>query len=60
MPGPNDCQECGQLVEDAGAFHPYLYCELYKLGHHDQEAWLRAYGFERVPVSTQEPGREDT
>lgn len=42
-----DCQECGQRTESPGEYHPFLYCELYKLGHRDQEAYLRAYGFER-------------
>lgn len=45
-----DCQECGAHVEPAGAYHPYLYCELVKLGHRDPEAYLRSYGFERVLV----------
>jgi hypothetical protein len=27
-----DCAECGMLVEPAMAFHPYLYCRLFKLG----------------------------
>jgi hypothetical protein len=39
-----DCGECGQRVR-AVEFHPYLYCELYKLGHYDQAAYLRDYGF---------------
>lgn len=41
-----DCAECGMLVQPY-AYHPYLYCELYKLGRHKPEAYLAAYGFTR-------------
>lgn len=43
-----DCGTCGQRVAPL-EYHPFLYCELYKLGHRDQAAYLRLYGFERVP-----------
>lgn len=47
---PSDaCQECGALAPPA--YHPYLYCELVRLGHHDPEAYLRSYGFERQVVA---------
>lgn len=26
------CQSCGMLVDPPNAFHPHLYCELFKLG----------------------------
>lgn len=42
-----ECGECGQIVE-AAEYHPYLYCELFKLGHRDQTAYLRYYGFTRA------------
>lgn len=47
-----DCGECGQCIPSGIVYHPYLYCELYKMGHRDQEAYLRSYGFERVAEST--------
>lgn len=27
-----DCADCGMLVEPAMAFHPHLYCQLFKAG----------------------------
>lgn len=27
-----DCAECGMLVEPSMAFHPWLYCKLFKMG----------------------------
>ena len=42
------CQECGMLVGEGIVYHPYLFCELFKLGYDDPFAYLRSYGFERV------------
>ena len=42
------CQECGAAT-GRGEFHPYLYCELVQLGRADPEAYLRDYGFHRIP-----------
>jgi hypothetical protein len=47
--GENDvypCQECGQRVK-GDAFHPYLFCVLYKAGIANQERYLRDSGFVR-------------
>lgn len=44
-----NCHECGMHVGPGDVYHPYLYCELFKLGHRDPAAYLRGYGFERVP-----------
>lgn len=44
------CTECGALVPLVNGrqpYHPYLYCELIRLGHHDPEQYLRSYGFAR-------------
>ena len=43
-----DCQECGMRCEPPEQYHPFLYCELRKLGHLDPEAYLDLYGFVRV------------
>jgi hypothetical protein len=34
-----DCQTCGMHVDDPAEYHPYLFCELYQLGHHDPAAY---------------------
>lgn len=51
-----DCQECGKNV--GREYHPFLYCELVKLGHRDPEAYLREYGFVRAKQAIQAEGRE--
>lgn len=40
------CAECDALCEPA-EYHPFLYCELYKLGHHEPGRYLRKSGFVR-------------
>lgn len=46
------CAECHGVVKEPDGFHPYLFCELVKLGHHDPGAYLRLYGFTwRNPVA---------
>lgn len=45
------CGSCGQRV-GVREYHPFLYCELFKLGHADQAGYLRLYGFERVPETS--------
>jgi hypothetical protein len=42
--------ECLSSFEGAGGYHPYLYCELIKLGHIDPEKYLASYGFIRRPL----------
>lgn len=43
-----DCQECGQRQPEGPAqYHPFLFCELVKLGHHDPALYLASYGFTR-------------
>jgi len=42
------CGECGMDVGHAAAYHPFLFCELFKLGHRDPAAYLAQYGFVRV------------
>ncbi len=42
-----DCAECGMLVEPAMAFHPYLYCVLFKAGILNPAALL--YGQRFIP-----------
>ncbi len=37
------CQECGATC--GLEYHPYLYCELVKLGHTDPAGYLASYGF---------------
>lgn len=44
------CMECLSSFEGAGGYHPYLYCELIKLGHIDPEKYLASYGFIRRPL----------
>ena len=47
------CAECDALV-DGGEYHPYLYCELYKLGHKEPGHYLKRCGFVREEeVATQ-------
>lgn len=45
------CAECEMQVPNdsygLAGYHPFLFCELYKLGHRDPAAYLRSYGFER-------------
>jgi hypothetical protein len=40
-----DCATCGMLVEPAMAFHPYLYCRLFKAGFLNPAAFLQGQGF---------------
>ena len=40
------------LVESPTAFHPFLHCELFKLGHSDPEAHLAMYGYTRAEEVT--------
>lgn len=45
------CTECKAhvpLVDGRQPYHPFLYCELVKLGHHDPAAYLAEYGFRRI------------
>ena len=52
------CMECGATGVPAAAYHPFLYCELVKLGHHDPESYLRSYGFVRaLPDAVSSDGR---
>lgn len=44
------CQECYSSFEGEGGYHPYLYCELIKLGHADPVRYLAMYGFARRPL----------
>jgi len=39
------CGACGMLVEPANAFHPHLYCRLFKLGVLNPAAFLEAQHF---------------
>lgn len=39
------CAECGMLVEPANAFHPFLYCRLFKLGVLNPAAFLEGQHF---------------
>lgn len=45
------CQDCTGWVADdpegGPGDHPYLFCELVKLGHHDPAAYLAQHGFRR-------------
>lgn len=40
-----DCAECGMLVEPATAFHPYLYCVMFKQGFLNPAAFLEGQRF---------------
>jgi hypothetical protein len=42
------CQECGGTVPNGPHYHPYLHCELVKLGHRDPAAYLASYGYRRT------------
>jgi hypothetical protein len=44
------CQGCGMLVEPASAFHPGLYCELFKLGVRNPARWLASQHFVPDPA----------
>lgn len=39
------CAECGMLVEPATAFHPLLYCCLFKAGFTDPAGFLQGQRF---------------
>lgn len=43
------CGECGMHVIGP-EYHPYLFCELFKLGHADPAGYLRQCGFDRECV----------
>lgn len=43
--GTMECAECGMLVEPAMAFHPYLYCRLFKAGFLNPAALLEGQRF---------------
>lgn len=40
------------VVGALAAYHPYLFCELYRLGHAEPDVYLAAYGFTRDPEGT--------
>lgn len=40
-----DCAECGMFVEPAMAFHPWLYCQLVKLGVRNPAKFLEGQHF---------------
>jgi hypothetical protein len=46
------CQECHGIVPDGPHYHPFLHCEMVKLGHHDPAAYLASYGYTRQPART--------
>jgi hypothetical protein len=35
-----DCQTCGMHVAHPAEYHPYIFCELFKLGHSDPRTYL--------------------
>ena len=39
------CAECGMLVEPAMAFHPWMYCQLFKAGWTDPAGFLEGQHF---------------
>jgi hypothetical protein len=39
------CAQCGMLVEPAMAFHPFLYCRLFKAGILDPAGFLEGQHF---------------
>lgn len=41
------CHECYGRLKHPAEYHPFLYCELVKLGHHDPAAYLASYGLHR-------------
>lgn len=39
-----NCQACGMHTQDddgPAVYHPYLFCELFRLGHHDPASYLQ-------------------
>ena len=44
------CGECGMLVEPINAFHPWLYCWLFKSGVTDPDRFLATHGFVPDPA----------
>lgn len=48
------CATCGMRTGGPAVYHPFLYCELYGLGHRDPGAYLAGYGFTRAPASLRE------
>lgn len=46
----NGCATCGMLVEPANAFHPWIYCVLFKRGILNPAAWLEGQHFIPDPV----------
>jgi hypothetical protein len=51
----DDCTECGMRVGNAAAYHPYLFCVLYKAGVRDPAAMLASYGWVREPAMASAP-----
>lgn len=49
------CAECGMLVEPAGAFHPWLYCWLFKRGVSRPGEFLATHGFVPDPAVWGDP-----
>ena len=39
------CAGCGMLVEPAMAFHPHIYCVLFRMGVLDPAGWLEGQHF---------------
>ena len=39
------CTECGMVVVPASAFHPWLYCQLFKAGFQNPAAFLEGQHF---------------
>jgi hypothetical protein len=46
-PSAFPCGDCGQVV-DARAYHPHLFCVLFRAGITDQERYLAASGWVRA------------
>lgn len=44
------CAACGMLVEPETAFHPYLYCQLFKLGVKNPARFLEDQRFMPDPA----------
>lgn len=55
-----DCGSCGMLVEPAMAFHPWLYCQLFKMGVRNPAAFLEGQHFIPDPAHWSEdaPARQ--
>lgn len=50
------CQECGKHLHDAGEYHPYSFCVLYKAGLHPwHEVRLIAAQLQLGPVPDKPP-----